>query len=259
MLREEQNGLKLLRFAGLATEPGLSHAVTTRQGGVSQGPYAGLNLGFRAGGEGDDPTAVRENLRRVRETLGLKRLVFARQVHGTEIVAVEGLAGTEGEAMAEAIAEADGLATDQPGVGLLIKQADCQAVILYAPERRVVANLHVGWRGNVANMPAKGVAFLQERYGVDPAEIKAGVSPSLGPCCAEFVNHASELGPAYLAYQVRPEHFDLWQVSVDQLCAAGVALANIEVSGLCTRCAAMFYSYRREGVTGRFGTVAALV
>jgi YfiH family protein len=239
MLREEQNGLKLLRFAGLATEPGLSHAVTTRQGGVSQGPYAGLNLGFRAGGEGDDPTAVRENLRRVRETLGLKRLVFARQVHGTEIVAVE--------------------ATDQPGVGLLIKQADCQAVILYAPERRVVANLHVGWRGNVANMPAKGVAFLQERYGVDPAEIKAGVSPSLGPCCAEFVNHASELGPAYLAYQVRPEHFDLWQVSVDQLCAAGVALANIEVSGLCTRCAAMFYSYRREGVTGRFGTVAALV
>jgi YfiH family protein len=258
MLREEQNGLKLLRFAGLATEPGLRHAVTTRQGGVSQGAYAGLNLGFRAGKASDDPTAVRANLATVRETLGLTRLVFARQVHGTDIVAVGGQAGPDEEA--KAIAEADGLATDQPGVGLLIKQADCQAVILYAPERRVVANLHVGWRGNVANMPGKGVAFLKERYGVEPAELKAGVSPSLGPCCAEFVNHESELGPSFLPYQIRPEHFDLWQVTVDQLCAAGVPLASIEVSGLCTRCAAaMFYSYRREGVTGRFGTVAALV
>lgn len=257
MLREERDGLKLLRFAGLATEPGLAHAVTTRQGGVSQGPYAGLNLGYRVGeAAGDDPAAVRENLGRVRGALGLKRLVFARQVHGTEIVAVGGQ--READEEMRAIAEADGLATDQPGVGLLIKQADCQAVILYAPEKGVVANLHVGWRGNVANMPAKGVAFLLERYGVEPAEIKAGVSPSLGPCCAEFVHHETELGAAFLPYQVRPEYFDLWQVTVDQLCAAGVPLANIEVSGLCTRCAAMFYSYRREGVTGRFGTVAAL-
>jgi copper oxidase (laccase) domain-containing protein len=122
----------------------------------------------------------------------------------------------------------------------------------------VVATLHVGWRGNVANMPAKGIAFLKERYGVEPGELKAGVSPSLGPCCAEFLNHVSNLGPSFLPYQIRPGHFDLWQVTVDQLTAAGVPMANIEVSGLCTRCAAMFYSYRREGVTGRFGTVVAL-
>lgn len=101
--------------------------------------------------------------------------------------------------------------------------------------------------------------FVVERYGVDPAGLYAAISPSLGPCCAEFINHADELGPAYLPYQVRPNYFDLWQATWDQLTAAGLRRDRIETAAKCNKCMDSFFSYRREGETGRFGTVVALV
>ncbi|MFH1059967.1 MAG: polyphenol oxidase family protein, partial [Pseudomonadota bacterium] len=201
MLRETAQSPALLRFASLAALPGLVHAVTTKAGGVSAGAFAGLNLGSAVG---DEPTAVARNLEIVREALGLRRLVWVKQVHGAAIMAAEGAAAGQ-------IGTADGLATDQPGVGLLIKQADCQAVVLAAPARGVVANLHAGWRGNLLGMARRGVEFLQKRYGVGPEEIHAAVSPSLGPCCAEFVHWQEELGPDFAPYQVGANHFDLWR------------------------------------------------
>jgi hypothetical protein len=247
MIRAQLDGIPVLRFPGLAAAGGLVQAVTTKAGGVSSGPFASLNLG---GGQ-DDPAAVAANTEALRRALGLESLVWARQVHGTRVVAVAG-----GET--PPVAEADGLATDRPGVGLVIKTADCQAVVLYAPERGVVANLHAGWRGQAAGIVGAGVAFLAERYGVRPEELWAAVAPSLGPCCAEFVNWAEELPPAWAAYQVRPQHFDLWQATWDQLAAAGVPRERIETAGICTKCSPKFFSYRREGATGRFATVVAL-
>jgi hypothetical protein len=248
MLRQAINDLPVLRFVSLAGLAGVTHAVTTRIGGVSAGAYASLNLGQG----GDDPRAVERNLETVREALGLKRLVFAHQTHGTHIVRVNGRD-------ASPVAEADGLVTDQPGVGLLIKQADCQALVMAAPAKGIVANFHVGWRGNVADLPGIGVRHLGDEYGVKPEDLWVGVSPSLGPCCAEFVNYQTELPQDFQSYQVRPEHFDLWQITLDQLTKAGVPLRQIEVSGICTRCGQKFFSYRREGVTGRFGSVVAIV
>jgi len=245
MLRTEQNGIPLLQFKGLAALPGVIHAVTTRAGGVSRPPFDSLNLG----GDEDDPKAIAENRRLLCQALGIERLATGRQVHGTGIAAVDGHVAP--------IPATDGICVDRPGVGLLIKQADCQAVILVAPGK-VAANLHVGWRGSVANMPAAGVVFIKKRYGIAPAELYAAVSPGLGACCAEFVNHRVELGHRFLLYQVRPDYFDLERVTVDQLMAAGVPPERIEKSGLCTRCGREFFSFRREGRTGRFGTVVAL-
>jgi hypothetical protein len=242
-----RQGIPLYAFHSLSRLPGLVHAVTTRAGGVSPPPFDSLNL---AEGE-DDPEHVARNRKRLQEALGIRCLLHNRQVHGDRVVAVGG-----DEAVP--VAEADGLATDRPGVGLLVKQADCQAVVLVAPERRVVANLHVGWRGNVVDLPGKGVAFLQRRYGVEPGELWAAVSPSLGPCCAEFVNYRQELPASFLAYRVDGVRFDLWRVTRDQLLAAGLRPERIEVAGVCTRCDPRFFSYRRRRVTGRFGTVVAL-
>lgn len=248
MIERQLNGLGVLCFESLASLPGVVHAVTTRHGGVSDPPYDSLNLATG----GDEPSAVSANLEHLKQALGLERLVWARQVHGVEVLAVDG--DEDGQ-----VGRADGLATDQAGVGLLIKQADCQAVVLVEPAKRVIANIHVGWRGNVANAVGRGVEFLVERYGVDPQGLHAAISPSLGPCCAEFVNHADELGPSYLAYQVRPAHFDLWQVTWDQLTAAGLRRDRIEMASKCNKCMDKFFSHRREGETGRFGTVVALV
>jgi hypothetical protein len=246
MIRTLVNNLTLLKFSSLNKLAGLLHGVTTRQGGVSEAPFDSLNL---AGTE-DRQEAIQENLKRLRLALGLSQLVQVKQVHGREIKAVK-----TGDA--SHLGEGDGLATDRPGLGLLVKQADCQAVILAVPGK-ALANLHAGWRGNVADMPGYGVEFLEKYYHVDPGEIHAAVSPSLGPCCAEFTNHEKELGKAFLPYEVSENHFDLWRATFDQLTARGVKPENIEISGLCTKCGREFFSYRREGKTGRFGTVAAL-
>jgi copper oxidase (laccase) domain-containing protein len=267
-------------FPGL---PGVGVAFQTRYGGVSRPPYDESNISFDVG---DDPAAVAANRRALAEWLGVSWWQECRQVHGREMIFDPEPARVDDTDRPVA----DGLATCLPGQALVIKTADCQPVLLAHPGPAalrgpkiavspafagpfsapglpgqeitmtgpVVAALHVGWRGSVANMPAAGVAFIKKRYGIAPAELYAAVSPGLGACCAEFVNHRVELGHRFLPYQVRPDYFDLEQVTVDQLMAAGVPPERIEKSGLCTRCGPEFFSFRREGRTGRFGTVVAL-
>ncbi|MCF8065919.1 MAG: polyphenol oxidase family protein [Desulfarculaceae bacterium] len=234
MVARRHGELDFYSFPDLEALPGLLHGVTTRQ------------VDLAAAGPQAEP-----NLERLRLALGLRRLVWVRQVHGTEIVAVSGEENLPA-------AQADGLVTDQAGVGLLIKQADCQAVILAAPQRGVIANLHAGWRGNAAGMPAKGVEFLDERYGVAPDELYAAVSPSLGACCGEFVNWREELPQWFAQFKVGENHFDLESATRHQLEASGVRPERIFTSGKCTVCDQDFYSYRRDKTTARFATVVAL-
>lgn len=245
------HGVKYYLFPRLAALPGVRHAVFTRQGGVSRGAFATLNISF---GVGDEPEAVRENRRRLAAALGLLAMRSARQVHGTRAAIIEGPLppGHPPET-------ADILITTHPGVGLLIAGADCQAVMLYDPRRRVVANIHCGWRGQVQNVLGQAVRLLNAEFGCRPEDLHAAIGPGLGPCCAEFVNFRQEF-PHYLwEYQVRPGYFDLWRLSLDQLAAAGLPPSHIECARLCTCCLPEdFYSYRRERTTGRHGTVIAL-
>ncbi len=142
----------------------------------------------------------------------------------------------------------------------MIKQADCQAVMLVDPRHKALANMHCGWRGNVRGVISEGIKQMRAVYGSDPADLLAAVGPSLGPCCAEFIHYRDELPEEAWKYQVRPFYFDLWQWSRDQLLAAGVKAGNIEIAGICTSCRTdEFYSYRKEKVTGRFGSVIGLL
>jgi YfiH family protein len=253
MLREQDRGLVWLRWPLLAGFPEVEHRIFTRHGGVSPAPYANLNLSYTVG---DDPARVRRNRALVREAMGLAELISVGQVHGGNTLIL-----TDRQAVAAA-GEPRGidiLITNLPKIGLLIKQADCQAVVVYDPEHRVIANIHCGWRGNVQNVLGQAVRRLQEAFGSRPAALYAGISPSLGPCCAEFRNFRQEFPPEFWHYQVRPTYFDLWQLSVDQLVAVGLPRDHIQVAGLCSRCQAQdFFSYRRERLTGRNGTVVCL-
>jgi YfiH family protein len=247
----EAGGLPCYRSPLLAGFPELAHAFFTRRGGVSAGPYDSLNLSLAVG---DDPEAVAANRRRVQQALRLNFLAHAAQVHGRREALV-----TANPRPREEFPEADILITGEPGPGLLIKQADCQAVLLYDPGRRVAANVHCGWRGQVQNILARAVRRLGELFGSRPRELLAAIGPSLGPCCAEFRHFRRELPPEFWPYQVRPRYFDLWSLSRDQLAAAGLLPAHIDTAGLCTRCLVReFYSYRRDRVTGRQGAVIAL-
>jgi YfiH family protein len=153
----------------------------------------------------------------------------------------------------------DILVTGLPGLGLVIKQADCQAVMLYDPVNRVIANVHYGWRGQVNNVLGEAVALLRNRFGSQPRHLYAAVGPSLGPCCAEFLNFRQEFPETMWAYQDRPTFFDLWRLTLDQLVAAGLQPERLDLARICTRCGAGdFFSYRRDKITGRQGAVIAL-
>lgn len=226
-----------------------------RDGGVSQGRFGGLNLSYQVG---DEPSHVDENRRRVKEAMAAVRLISARQVHGDRICLVAGDETGDRE-----VDGYDALITTEPGTALLVQQADCQAVLLHDPVRRAVAAIHCGWRGSVAGLIGKTVALMRTVLQTDPAQCEAFIGPSLGPCCAEFVNYRTELPVAFRRFQQTPRYFDFWQVSAWQLTEAGLPTGRIRISRVCTSCSADYFSYRRAcrtgtGVTGRHGSAICL-
>ena len=256
LIRLEKENLTLYQFPLFRSVPGLAHGIFTRRGGGSAGYLGGLNLSFSVG---DQPEKVAGNRIRVRDSLALPSIVSLRQVHGTEAVIISNgkVADTTGTPETQS---GDILLTDRSGIGLMIKQADCQAVMLYDPRHQALANMHCGWRGNVRGVIPEGIRQMRAVYGTDPGDLLAAVGPSLGPCCAEFIHYREELPEEAWKYQVRPFYFDLWQWSMDQLLAAGVKAGNIEIAGICTSCRTdEFYSYRKEKKTGRFGSVIGLL
>jgi len=243
-------GLEIITYQQFAaTDHTLSHGTFARGGGISCAPYDSLNLSY---GVGDDPGKVAENRRRVRAALGLRALVSCRQVHGTGIYLLREPVTADLE-----LAGYDALISPWPQVGLLIQQADCQAVMLHDPRLGVAANIHVGWRGSVANIIARVLALMVAEFGCRPREMAAAITPSLGPCCAEFINYRQELPLEFHGYRLGTNHFDFWAISRDQLRQEGVPDHHIETAGICTRCNPNYFSYRRDGLCGRNASVIA--
>jgi polyphenol oxidase len=254
MIPVKKNGLMYYQFEIMADHPGLVHGVFTRSGGVSPPPCEGLNLAFSAP---DTIERVRANLDLVASELGLEELAFTGQVHGDRAYVVRAGEGYCPRSPSEVITGYDALITPDSGIGLLVKLADCQGVLLFDPVTDVLAVAHSGWRGSVADILGKTVRRLKDDFGVRPHHLLAGIGPSLGPCCAEFVHYRTELPESFWEYGDDRKCFDFWAISRDQLVAAGLNEKHIETSGMCTKCGGHgFYSYRGEKVTGRFGLVA---
>lgn len=253
MITTIQNGIPCLQFPQLAACSAVGHAVFTREGGVSEPPYDRLNVAMH---NGDIPHFVAENRRRIRKALDGAALIFCSQVHGTDVRVIS---GGQGELPDETAIRADALITDIPGAALMIQVADCQSILLCDPGKRVIANVHSGWRGSIGDIAGKTVRIMKETFGCRGEDILAGIAPSLGPCCAEFIHYRSEIPEAFWEYRVDDTHFDFWRMTENQLQAEGLLAAHIETSGLCTRCRTdMFFSYRRQRVTGRFAAAIVL-
>jgi hypothetical protein len=243
---------------------GLVHAFTTRTGGVSEGPYASLNL---TRSRGDDPANVSENRRRMREALGLDELVFATQVHGRTVIRID--APPRGDRPA---GEGDALITDVPGLGLVCQTADCTPILLFDPQRRAVAAIHSGWRGTVQNIAAATVEAMQAAYGTRPQDLRAAIGPSISPAnyrvgpevVAEFERVFDVTGGILSPRD--PEggaHLDVAEACRRQLVMAGMPEAAIWRSPLCTYAGeARLFSARRahhRGESGLFGGQAGII
>ena len=226
----------------------------SRWGGVSARPFDELNVGC---GAGDRKENVRTNLGLIRKFSGLEKIISVHQVHGSKILHAAGGHFSPAEEPGSE-PEADGIISQAPNTGLMIRHADCQAVVMFDPVQKVAANIHCGWRGSIEGILSKGVRELSNIYGSRPRDIWAGISPSLGPCCGEFRDWKAMLPEWIHLFQVRPGHFDFWAISKMQLTSAGIPEKQIYCAGICTACNRDYFSYRREGLTGRMGTVIAL-
>ena len=215
-------------------------AFSTRAGGVSDGPFASLNLGLLTD---DDAANVAENRRRLCADVGAdpERLAMNRQVHGTLLHRAR--PGRRGE-------EGDGLWSDEPGTPMLAVVADCLPVALARTSGGppALAVLHVGRLGLIGGIVEKAVAIVGNASAV--------VGPGIGPCCYEV---GPEVAGPYRARfggdVLRGRNLDLWTAAERALRGAGVT--DVERTDLCTACNPdLFFSHRRdEGVTGRQGVI----
>ena len=248
----------MLQFPALSGDCNISHFVTTRQGGVGTGNYASFNPGEYCG---DGAECVRMNRNLLSEAIGISpECIFAPfQVHGCEIRSLSpsflALSPEERKACLQGV---DALVTDIPGLCIGVTTADCVPVLVYAPDKKVVAAIHAGWRGTVQQIVAGTIRVMIEKYGANPSLMLAGIAPSIGPEAfevgEEVVDAFRESGVDLSAFLSRnaatgKAHINLWEANRLQLLESGLEAVHIEVSGICTYTQHdEFFSARRLGI-----------
>lgn len=239
------------RFEILSNVPGVSHAITTRDGGVSVGRCATLNTSYSVG---DAAQNVNENLRRAAAVVGSQRgeLFWPYQVHGRDVTLVD-------ESTPER-PRCDVLITRSRNRTLLLRYADCTPVLLADPTHKAVAAVHAGWRGSAVRAASAAVQAMAEAFSSEPSDLVAGIGPAIGPCCYT-VGEDVRVAFADRPHLVRDGKLDLWAANRGALIEVGVPAEQIEVAGVCTQCESeRFFSHRANGgqPAGRFAALIKL-
>jgi polyphenol oxidase len=254
--------LLLYRVRAFEAYPQLVHAIFTRKGGVSTGPFYSFNLSTAVR---DHSEAVERNVHQACEVLGIEpeQTVACHLVHGAEIIKVDC------SNRQPLMGKADGLITSETNIFLFLRFGDCTPLLFFDPVRKAVGLAHAGWRGTMQNAAGATIKAMVERLGCRPQDIIAVIGPAIGPCCyevgLEVMTAAAEVFGAipglFSRYNRQTEraYFDMWQANQRQLTEAGVQ--QVVQSGLCTACRTEeFFSHRAEkGLTGRFGVIIGLV
>ncbi|MES2593391.1 MAG: peptidoglycan editing factor PgeF [Bacteroidota bacterium] len=228
-------------------------AQSTRQGGVSAGAYASMNLGMSV-------NDLKENVIKNREIffgksgIQLSQLVISKQVHGNSVFVANTPTITEGY---------DALITDKPNVFLAVSIADCTPVLIYDKKNKAVAAIHAGWKGTVAEIVKQTLQQMQETYGTKGADciayIGACISYDSFEVGEEVAQHFSDDFKKFNS-QKQKWFVDLKSTNKKQLLDFGVLPHNIEVSAYCTvKNEELFFSHRRDrGLSGRMMVVIGL-
>jgi YfiH family protein len=244
-----QGKLSVFKFESFKKYKNIAHFVTTKEGWVS-----GNKPRFTG-----DSEAIYSGFRKelaVSCELDAGQFVFPRQTHSDRIVVVTS------ENFTNTIDDTDALITNETGIFICVQTADCVPILLFDPVKKVVAAIHAGWKGTISKIAKKTVQQMTEKFGCNPADIVAGIGPSIhihayevGPEVVEAVEASFSNSPALLKPSMNEgrAYFDLWEANQTVLLESGIQEENIELMGLCSfEQADLFYSARRDGTdTGR--------
>ena len=261
------------------------HLFSTRLGGVSEGIFAAMNLSFH---RGDEETRVVENYRRIGAVLGVEpeNMVSSHQTHTTNIRLVTGADRGKGVVRPLDYEDVDGLITKEPGIALVTSYADCVPLYFVDPVRKAIGLAHSGWRGTVAQMGMHMVEAMQTQFGSNPKDLVAAIGPSICRSCYEVSEEVAEefeimlAGTEELVTQIRKSgcyaektafpkvveegrkpgkyQLDLWLANLIILMRAGIPLAQIEVTDICT-CHNPEYLFSHRASEGKRGNLAAFL
>ena len=263
IIEPADNGVAVVQFPIFEAFSELRCGYSTRRGGVSEGIFHSMNLGF---GRGDASENVRENFRRIFEALGIPEgaEVFTKQTHTVNVRVATAEDRGIGLHRAVPYDDVDGLVTDVPGLALTVFTSDCVPVFLYDPKRKAIGVCHAGWRGTVGGIAEKTVLLMQETYGCNPEDILTAIGPSIGPECFEVGSEVADefriaFGESVIySHGGSKPHVDLWQANGISLTRAGLVPEHIAVSGLCTMCHQdLFFSHR--ATSGQRGSNAGFL
>lgn len=240
---KEAYGVPYLSFPLLERSGIVHHGFSTRLGGVSTGYCFSMNISTT---RGDDPEAVRENIRRLAAAVGVRpeEMTYTHQVHTTNVAVVRA------EDRGRRFAETDGMITDVPGICLVTFYADCVPLYFVDPVKKAIGLSHSGWRGTVGRMANVTVKKMQETYGSNPKDILAAVGPSICRDCYEVSEDVIRKFRDCYDRSVWPELFyqkedrkgtdkyqlDLWKANEQNLLEAGILREHMAVTNLCTCC-----------------------
>lgn len=254
------NGVGIYTLPSLEKLSGFDHGFTAKSGGVSEGFFSSLNLSFTRPEKREN---VMENYRifcRAAQ-IPFEQMVMDNYEHGTTVLKVDHADAGKGY-LSDALPACDGLITDDSAVSLITGHADCMAFYFVDPVKRCIGLAHAGWRGALGRIGARVVSFMAKEYGSSPADIVAGVGPSICPDCFEVGdNVAQEFAaefpdlPCVLERGDARPHVDLWMVAVKQFVEAGVLPGHISLFDVCTMETPRLYSHRRD--KGNTGGMAA--
>lgn len=307
MIEQQCGDVCYMQFGQYQQFSELVHGIFTREGGYSQPPYHSLNVSLSSGNERYED-AVRNRFQ-VLQSLDIAEYTCATMwmIHSARVLNLDAQdwpdwrddwphrvyaldelgypAGTRLQWTFKPRTQGDALITRQRGVALAMSTADCVPLLFYDPVTEAIGIAHAGWRGTARGIAAATVTAMSEQFGSRPADIHAGVGPSIGPCCYEVSAEVRELflgqrdfeelptDPLYRELVASSAVFEtvqlpareslrlnLWETNRKQLLLAGLTPEHIELPDTCTSCAKdRFFSHRAdEGRTGRFPSILAL-
>lgn len=260
----------VLKFPLLDSLPNVRHIFTTKEGGVSKGDYATMNVSFT---RGDDREAVLENYRRIATIfdVSLDNIVCSHQTHTTNVKRVTHIDGGKGVIYDRDYENVDGLITNEKNLVLCTMYADCVPLYFVDMKNEAIGLSHSGWKGTAALMGMKTLERMKEEFGTDPKDVYAAIGPSICMDCYEvskdvidaFSKVFSDKEMKEICYKKENGKYqlDLWKANEIILLNAGVLKEHLEVTRLCTHCNSdRMFSHRKTGdKRGNLGAFLSLI